>query len=253
MMKSKFDIFTKVRKYISPTQMNMVLNCPCAFKYRYEDKVKMEPCRAVELGRIFDQMIEYGAVGFNVPMPLPEYSGELLMQRYKDYFPHIPKDVATQHPFEFELGYHDYWVRGFIDILPDNSDNPFREVKLATRPWERRKIAYNRVQIITYSRALDFRPGQFDVSNMDEPGIQFFGERDYLPKGKTPRQLWEMTEKSYIKAIKMIESSNREPTPNILCKGENKHGDTWQCDYYELCQGEIRAKEARINDLSRCF
>jgi hypothetical protein len=107
------------------------------------------------------------------------------------------------------------------------------------------------MQIITYAQAVG-RPGEFHVSNMAEPGVQVFGEKDYLPRGKTQSQSWNEQRKLYIKGIKLIESDDRAPRPNVLCKGQNEHS-TWQCDYYDLCQAEIKAKEARINDLSKCF
>jgi len=134
-----------------------------------------------------------------------------------------------------------------VDWVPDDPALPFREIKLATKPWERRKIAYNRLQIVTYSYALANRPGQFDVSNMESPGIQVFEERDYLPrmaKGSISAA-WGEARKTYIKGIKVIEKGEWEAKPEkpVLCKGDRP---LWGCDYYDVCPIEMEKKTIEV-------
>lgn len=247
-MGNKFDIFTEGRKYISPTQAGMLTGksaCPAKWSFRYEQKVKGEPSKAMLLGKLFDSYCEGKP---EVQDGLFDVDVATVIERYHAYISYIPK-ASFQAAIEIDLDYHDWFVRGFIDILPDSPDTPFIEVKLATTPWQRKKIAYNRMQIITYAQATG-RPGEFHVSNMAKPGVQVFTAKDYLPRGKDQAAAWKAVRKDYMKAIRLIESDDREPRPNILCKGKNENA-TWQCDYYDLCQAEIKAKEMRIDELSK--
>ena len=250
-MSNKFHIFTKGRKYISPTQADMLVGtsgCPAKWAFRYEQKIR--PGRiplAMLRGKYFDWLCGGGGRW----RPTTRLDGlKVIEQRYMEYRPLLPAGTS-QVAIEIDLEHRGWFVRGFIDLLPTDPDKPFVEMKLPASPWKRRKIAYNRMQIITYAQATG-RPGEFHVSNMAEPGVQIFKEKDYLPRGKDQSQSWAAVRKDYIKAIKLIESDDRAPRPNVLCKGENEYS-TWQCDYYDLCQAEIKAKEMRINDLSKVF
>ena len=251
-MGNKFDIFTPGRKYISPSQAGMLAGksgCPARWAFRYEQGIRAPFVPLAMLrGTYFDHLCGGGGRW----RPTTKLDGlAIIEQRYEEYRPLLPADFTPQVAVEIDLEYHDWWVRGFIDILPDDPDAPFVEIKLPATAWQRKKIAYNRMQIITYAQAIG-RPGVFHVSNMAEPGVQVFNEKDYLPRGKDQAAAWKAVRKDYLKAIRLIESDDREPRPNVLCKGENEHS-TWQCDYYDLCQAEIKTKEARINDLINCF
>ena len=238
------------RRYISPTMASCVLQCPWQYWAKYLGKVDKVDGLALRRGAFFDSL----CAGEDITVGLSGADVDTITKRYLAYKPLIPPGTP-QVPVQFELGYNDWWVRGYVDWVPDDDALPFTEQKLATRPWERKKIAYNRMQIMTYNKGLLWRPGQFDVNNMEAEGTQRFSEKDYLPRGNTPKQAWDKVEKDYIKAAKLIEGNIWEPCPGILCKGENKHGDTWECDYWAVCPItlEQQAKEMRINEFTKCF
>ena len=245
-MPSKFDIFPDHR-YISVTQAELACRCMFAWKCRYEDKVKVEPSRAMLMGRAFDAHCE------GVPMPKESYMGltgedyDIIEQRYTEYKPHLPQGTA-QWPFWFPLNGTEWWVRGFIDLLPDDPKEPFREIKLAQGRWKLKKVSYNRPQIITYERALEFkRPGQFDVSNVAVAGLQIFRREDYLKKGQSLEDAWKVQERAFKKAVRLIDGSDRTHRLNVLCKGQNENG-SWECDYYDLCPE--RAKERELKEIA---
>ena len=252
MMPNKFGIFTEGRKYISPTQAGMLVGksaCPAKWSYKYEQGIRAP---YVPLAMLRGTYFDWLCGGKGRWRPATKLDGlRIIEQRYDEYRPLLPKAFTPQVAVEIDIGYHDWWVRGFIDILPDDPAMPFVEIKLPSASWQRKKIAYNRMQIITYAQAIG-RPGVFHVSNMTEPGVQTFEEKDYLPRGKTQETAWMAIRKDYMRAIRLIESDDREPRPNILCKGANEHS-TWQCDYYDICQEKIKAKEKRINELSKVF
>lgn len=262
-MPDKFAIYNTPehagKKWISQSQASLVLNCPWSWWARYKGGFESVPSVAVDRGMFFDGLCEHGEDVILSDLEVRATATRLSQVDMTTIVLRAQAQRATmppgkgQVPLWMPLEGTDWHLRGFVDWLPDDPTLPFIEIKLATTPWLRRKLAYNRMQPISYTKMLDGRPGQFDVSNMAEPGIQVFTEKDYL--GRKPFDVrWDETLKQYQKAIKLIEGKVHKPTPGILCKGSNVNG-SWICDYWAVCPDiiEKKNKEMKINELRKCF
>lgn len=245
-------------KWISPSQASKVETCPWSWWASYRAEVEREPSVAMDRGTVFDVMCEhgvdttYGDEIFQARTRLSNADIITIKARVRAQRPTMPEGRG-QVPVHMPIEGTDWHLRGFVDWLPDDDSLPFRELKLATAPWQRKKLKYNWIQAISYQMMLDGRPGQFDVSNMAEAGIQVFDERDYLRRRKYKTRCDEALD-YYRKMIAIIDGGDYPTTPGILCKGSNDNA-TWQCDYWAVCPHIIdqQSKERRINELKQVF
>ena len=143
-MTNKLDIFAKGRPYISPSQAGLLTGnsaCPARWGFKYEREVKAP---FVPLAMLRGTYFDWLCSGKGRWRPATKLDGlKVIEQRYIEYRPLLPTAFTPQVAIEIDLDYHDYWVRGFVDILPTDPSLPFIEIKLPATAWQRRKIAYN--------------------------------------------------------------------------------------------------------------
>jgi len=203
---------------ISNYKVENVNNCSLKFKFASEDKIPMQPARALELGTCFDTLCETGKIPDDLKL-LNKHDIAVIQERYQEYKKVMPAG-KKQVPFQKSVGYKDWSLIGFIDLLPDDFPNaPIIEIKFSEEKWNSRKASYKVMQATIYAWALDHDLVEFHVMNFKEPGLQIF------PVPIHEIEIDKMLD-DVVKAIEKIESGIRKPEENKLCG--------W-CNYQSLC------------------
>ena len=214
---------------ISNSKVETVNNCSLKYKFTSEDKIPMEPARALELGRCFDFLCEAGEITDDIKL-LSEDDISVIWQRYNEYKAIMPVG-RKQVPFQKSVEYKDWSLIGFMDLIPDTFPNsPIIDIKFSEKKWTSRKASYKTLQAAIYAWAMDHDHVQYHVMNYEKPGLQTYDMM--IGEIETDRMLDEV-----ISAIRKIESGIRKPEENILCG--------W-CNYQSQCV-EFNMKDKEKN------
>jgi CRISPR/Cas system-associated exonuclease Cas4 (RecB family) len=220
---SQFD-FTNPT--ISNSKIETILNCSLKYRFNYEDKLPTEPARALELGRTFDHLCDVGTLPEKLEL-LSDEDLSIVYARYHEYKKIMPTG-RKQVPFQKSVGYKDWSIIGFVDLIPDGFPNaPIVDIKFSEKKWTAKKASYKTLQASIYAWAFDHDHFQYHVMNYAKPGLQTY------PFNIGEIEVDQMLDKA-VRAIRMIEEGIRKPEENPLCG--------W-CDYQLQCVSFNKDKE----------
>lgn len=219
---------------ISNFKIEIMLNCSLKFKFTCEDKIKTPPARALELGKTFDHLCEVGKLPDKLEL-LSDHDASVLYERYDEYKTIMPSG-KKQVGFQKSVGYKDWSIIGFIDLVPDDFPNaPIIDIKFSEKKWTQRKAGYKTLQATIYSWALGHDWFQYHVMNYEKPGLQTYD----FNIGEI--EVDQMLDKA-VRAIQLIESGTRKPNENVLCG--------W-CDYQKYCPlFNTKSNEVKTNEIN---
>ena len=218
MSKPDWTQFNFLGHTISNTKVEAVNNCGLKYKFNYEDKIPTMAARALELGRCFDRLCESGEVPDDLKL-LSQQDIEVIKERYEEYLPIMPVG-KKQVGFQKDVGYKDWSLIGFMDLVPDAfPDAPIVEIKFSEKKWTQKKAGYKWLQAAIYAWAMEHDWVQFHVMNYEKPGLQTYDMN--ISEIETDRMLDDV-----VSAIRKIEDGVRSPEENVLCG--------W-CNYQNRC------------------
>jgi len=192
------------KPYLSPSQINMYLRCPAAYKYRYVDGLILPPKAALTRGKSvhrgqehnYNQKIntltdvklsevqEVTAAEFesleaetdwenNDKGKVKDESISLASLYHQEVAPTV-QPVLVEQKIEVKLPNTDISILGFIDLV--DNDGFIRDTKTASKTPSESEVIKS-LQLSAYSMA--YR----DLMGMQEAGVKL----DYLVATKTPK------------------------------------------------------------------